>query len=123
MSDITLMVDGEAVAVRAGSTVLDATRRVGRDVPTLCHDDRVDPMGSCRMCLVEIEGQRRLQPSCAFEASNGMVVSTNSARVKQHRQLLLSMYMADHALDADGLPVERGVGNRLRTQVQTHGHG
>ena len=123
MSDIKLVVDGEEVAVPAGSTVLDATRRLGRSVPTLCHDDRVDPMGSCRMCLVEIEGQRRLQPSCAFRATDGMVVSTASDRVKQHRQLLLSMYMADHALDADGLPAERGVGNRLRAHVQEHGHG
>ena len=116
---ITLRVDGEEVRVPAGSTVLDATRKLGRDVPTLCHDDRVDPMGSCRMCLVEIDGQRRLQPGCKCLATDGMVVATGSDRVKRHRELLLSLYLADHAVDADGLPSERGVGNRLREHVDS----
>ncbi len=125
MSDapITLTIDGQPIEVAAGATVLDATRKAGCDVPTLCHDDRVDPMGSCRMCLVEIDGQRRLQPGCAFKASDGMVVHTASDKVKRHRQVLLSMYMSDHAIGDDGLPTPRGVGNRLREQVQVHGSG
>ena len=120
---IRLTIDGRTVEVRAGSTVLDACAAASVDVPTLCHEDRVDPMGSCRMCLVEIEGQRRLQPSCAYPAGDGMVVSTGSARVQKHRQALLSFYLADHALDADGLPAERGTGNRLRDHVLEYGHG
>jgi len=122
-SEITLQIDGTPVTVAAGQTVLDAARKVGADVPTLCHEDRVDPMGSCRMCLVEVEGQRRLQPGCAFVATTGMVVRTDSARVKRHRQMLLSMYLADHDLDSDGLPKERGVGNTLRQHVLDHGQG
>ncbi len=118
-----IRVDGTEVHATAGETVLDACRRLGVEVPTLCHEDRVDPMGSCRMCLVEIEGQRRLQPSCAFKASDGMVVNTASERVKKHRQLLLSMYLSDHELDEDGLPRERGVGNQLREHVLAHGSG
>ena len=123
IQQITLTIDGEEHEALSGETVLDVARRAGADVPTLCHDDRLDPMGSCRMCLVEIDGQRRLQPSCAFKASDGMVVNTSTDRVKKHRQLLLSMYLSDHAIDAEGLPEERGVGNKLRAHVQQHGHG
>jgi predicted molibdopterin-dependent oxidoreductase YjgC len=75
------------------------------------------------MCLVEIDGERRLQPSCAFPARDGMVVQTESERVKRHRQILLSMYLADHELDEDDLPRERGTGNLLRQHVIKHGTG
>ena len=119
----TLTIDGIRIDVAEGETVLDAARRAGVEVPTLCHEDRLDPMGSCRMCLVEIDGQRRLQPSCAFAAADGMVVQTDSDRVKRHRQMLLSMYLADHELDDDGLPRERGAGNKLRQHVLTYGSG
>ena len=118
-----ITIDGRAIEVSAGETVLTASKRLGIEIPTLCHDDRLDPMGSCRMCLVQIEGQRRLQPSCAFPASPNMVVHTASEDVQRHRGLLLSMYMADHALDADGLPARRGVGNQLRDLVVAHGAG
>ena len=123
LARITITIDGVEHDALQGETVLDVTRRAGCEVPTLCHDDRVDPMGSCRMCLVEIEGQRRLQPSCAFKASEGMVVNTNNERVQRHRQLLLSMYLSDHALDASDLPADRGAGNTLRDHVLNHGHG
>ena len=116
-----LTLDGERVQALPGETLLDVARRQGKDVPTLCHDDRVDPMGSCRMGLVESEGQRRLQPSCAFKASEGMVVRTNSDRIQRHRQMLLSMYLADHKVDAEGLPVDQGAGNKLRSHVLSHG--
>ena len=118
-----IVVDGQQVEVSAGETVLTAAKRLGIEIPTLCHDDRLDPMGSCRMCLVQIEGQRRLQASCALPASPNMVVQTASPDVLRHRQLLLSMYLADSPLDADGLPAERGVGNQLRDLVTEHGTG
>ena len=118
-----LTLDGRTVSAAPGETLLDVTRREGIDVPTLCAEDRVDPMGSCRMCLVEVEGQRRLQPSCAYPAEAGQVVTTASARVKRHRQVLLSMYLADHELDEDDLPRERGTGNKLRQHVLAHGTG
>ena len=120
---IRLILDGVEMDAMAGETVLDVARRAGKDVPTLCHDDRVDPMGSCRMCLVEVEGQRRLQPSCAFKAADGMTVKTNSERIQKHRQLLLSMYLSDHKIDGEGLPVDQGAGNSLRAHVQNHGTG
>ncbi len=118
-----LTLNGREVAFQDGDRLLDVCRREGLEVPTLCQDDRVDPMGSCRMCLVEIEGQRRLQPSCAFPAEANQVVQTESERVQRHRQMLLSMYLADHELDGDDLPRERGTGNKLREHVIAHGTG
>jgi len=120
---VRLVLNGKEVAAEPGELLLDVCRRVGVEVPTLCQDDRVEPMGACRMCLVEIEGERRLQPSCAFPVADGQVVHTESPRVRRHRQVLLSLYLADHELDAEGLPVERGVGNRLRQHVLDHGTG
>ncbi len=118
-----LTLNGQVVEAQTGETLLDVCRREGLDVPTLCQEDRVDPMGSCRMCLVEVEGQRRLQPSCALPAQDGQVVHTESDQVKHHRAVLLSMYLADHELDEEGLPRERGTGNKLREHVLTHGTG
>ena len=124
MSTFAITIDGRPVQVEPGDTVLTAAKRLGIDIPTLCHDDRLDPMGSCRMCLVQVDGQRRLQPSCAFEAAPDMVVRTATGDVKRHRELLLSMYLADHSLDAQGLPTaDRGVGNQLRDLVVEHGTG
>lgn len=123
MSRFELRIDGRTIEAAPGESVLDVARRAGADVPTLCHDARVEAAGACRMCLVEIEGQRRLQPGCAFPAAPGMVVHTASERVKRHRRTLLSMYLADHAVDADGLPEERGVGNKLREHALRHGTG
>ncbi len=125
MSDerFPLTIDGTEVEAAPGETLLDAARRLGRTIPTLCQDDRLEPMGSCRMCLVEIEGERRLQPSCAFLARPGLIVKTDSPRIDRHRKTLLSMYLSDHELDDDGLPRQRGTGNRLREHAQTYGTG
>lgn len=111
---ITVHIDGQPALAEPGETVLDVARRVGADVPTLCHDPRLEPAGACRSCLVEIAGQRRLQPACAFRAADGMKVTTDSERIRRHRQVLMSMYLADQALDEDGLPPETTDGNQLR---------
>ncbi len=121
--EITVLVDGRPVRVPSGSTLLAATASAGCDVPTLCHDPRLDPMGSCRMCLVEVKGQRRLQPACAYPATDGAEVTTNSDRIQRHRQVLLSMYLADHRLDADGLPAQAASRNELREHVLAFGTG
>ncbi|NVB39047.1 (2Fe-2S)-binding protein [Pseudenhygromyxa sp. WMMC2535] len=120
---ITLTVDGREVEVEEGATLLDAARALDIHVPTLCMDDRVAPAGCCRMCLVEVEGQRRLHPSCAYPASEGLVVRTDSDRVDRHRKGLLSLYKADHRLDVDGRPVSRGVHDRLADYVDSYGTG
>ncbi len=93
---IQVNIDGTQVESLAGETVLEAAQRAGVEIPTLCHDSRLDPAGCCRMCLVEVEGERRLQPACTWKATDGVQVRTTTARVKRHQQVLLSLYMADH---------------------------
>ncbi|MCA8925277.1 MAG: (2Fe-2S)-binding protein [Planctomycetes bacterium] len=100
-----ILVDGASITARAGETVLQAAARAGIEIPTLCHDDRLDPMGSCRMCLVEVAGSRRLQPACAWKAAAGMEVKCETERVARHRVHLLEMYLADHAAPATPEPL------------------
>ncbi len=113
-------IDGRACEARPGETVLRAAQRAGVYIPTLCDDARLEAAGACRACLVDIEGQRRLQPSCAWPAQPGQKVKTQAAseRVQRHQNILASLYMADHQLDDDGLPVETGDGNDLRAWAQ-----
>lgn len=92
----TVTVDGQTVPFTPGETVLDVAARVGRTIPTLCHDPRLEPAGACRTCLVEIEGWRRMAPSCATPAAAGMVITTESERIARHRQSLMALYLADH---------------------------
>ncbi len=112
--DFSIDLDGQICPARAGETVVDVARRVGIEIPTLCHDTRLEPAGACRVCLVEIEGQRRLQPGCAWKVAPDMKVTTSSERIDRHQRVLYGMYLADHQLDESGLPVETGNGNQLR---------
>ena len=123
-NSVLVTVNGTEVTAAPGELLIHVAARAGADVPTLCHDPRLDPMGSCRMCLVEVSGQRRLQPACAWRVTDGMEVTTESERIERHRKVLLSMYMADHAVDeATNLPKQRGVGNELIDLVMKHGTG
>ena len=91
-----LTLDGRVVDVLAGETILDTAARHGVQIPTLCHDPRLVAVGACRTCLVEVEGSRRLVPSCTTAARPEMVVQTANARVRRHRRALLSLYLSDH---------------------------
>jgi NADH-quinone oxidoreductase subunit F len=88
---VELTVDGRAVAVKPGSTVLDAAHKLGIEVPTLCWLETLDPANTCRMCVVEVEGARVLSPSCARPVEPGMVVHTQSERVRHSRRLVLEL--------------------------------
>lgn len=112
----TIKIDGRECVALQGETVLQVARREGIQIPTLCDDKRLDPAGACRACLVEIDGQRRLQPSCAWKAADGASIKTHqsSPRVQRHQDVLVSLYMSDHKLDEQGLPVETPNGNDLR---------
>jgi NADP-reducing hydrogenase subunit HndD len=95
-SDLTLNVDGRAVRVPAGATLLDAARAAGARVPTLCHLPALPPSGACRICVVEVEGRAGLLPSCAFPAAEGMEVRTRTPRVLAARQAVVELLLASH---------------------------
>jgi predicted molibdopterin-dependent oxidoreductase YjgC len=88
---IELTVDGQPVRVFEGSTILDACRTLGIDTPTLCYGDTLTPVNVCRVCVVEVEGARTLVPSCSRKVEEGMVVHTDSDRVRVSRRLVLEL--------------------------------
>ncbi len=96
---VTLTIDGQQVTVPAGTTVLEAARSAGLHIPTLCYLKDINEIGACRVCLVEVEGNRKLQASCVFPVSEGMVVRTNSARVREARRTTVELILSDHPQD------------------------
>ncbi len=94
---IKLTIDGQTTEVPAGTTVFDAARGLGIDIPTLCHAQHQTPVGVCRVCTVEAGG-RVLAASCIRPAENSMVVKTNTERVLQARRMLYELLLADHPI-------------------------
>ncbi len=92
---IDLTVDGKKVSVPAGTSVFDAARLNNIEIPTLCHQQNEKPIGVCRVCVVDV-GARVFTASCVRPAEQGMVVSTNSEKVKQARKTLVELLMTDH---------------------------
>ncbi|MFO0849390.1 MAG: molybdopterin-dependent oxidoreductase [Gemmataceae bacterium] len=92
---ISLTIDGRPVTVPAGTTIWDAARSAGVDIPVLCHSPRLDPVGVCRMCVVDVGG-RVLAASCVRPCENGMTVATDSPRVEKQRRTLTALLLADH---------------------------
>ncbi|HKJ39816.1 MAG TPA: 2Fe-2S iron-sulfur cluster-binding protein [Anaerolineales bacterium] len=89
--NVTLIIDGKEVTAEQGKTILDAARENGMDAPTICYHEATTPNGLCRMCVVEVEGARVLQPSCVVEAAEGMKVKTRSEKVDRSRKTILEM--------------------------------
>jgi len=96
---VTLTIDGRQVTVSKGTTVLEAATQLGIHIPTFCWHPKLKPLGACRMCYVEIEKVPKLQVSCATEATDGMVVYTDSDRVKQGRRAIIEFILLNHPLD------------------------
>jgi iron-only hydrogenase group A len=92
----TLTIDGTKTEVPEGATVLQACRQAGAKVPTLCYLEDVQTIGACRVCLVEVEGAKALVASCAQPANDGMVVHTNSTRVRKGRRTVLELLLSEH---------------------------
>ncbi len=101
MSDIRLQIDEQEVAAQQGMTVLEAARGAGIEIPTLCHHEKLEPYGGCRLCIVEIEsrGRTKLVVSCVYLAEEGLVVRTRSEKIDRIRRTILELLMA-HAPDA-----------------------
>jgi len=77
-------------------SILEASRAVGVDIPTLCHDERLKPIGSCRMCLVKVEGKPHPMTACTTSLADGMVISTHTSGLENERRMLLKMLAQDH---------------------------
>jgi formate dehydrogenase major subunit len=98
-SAVTLTIDGRAVTVPEGTSVMRAAAMSGGSIPKLCATDNVKAFGSCRLCLVEIEGRKGTPSSCATPAVEGMVVRTQTERLAKLRRGVMELYISDHPLD------------------------
>lgn len=95
--EVTLKIDGEEVKAKEGETILEVAKKVGVEIPTLCHNSALKPFGSCRVCSVEItdtRGRKKIVTSCNYSAKEGLEVSTKSEKVLKTRRLLLELLLA-----------------------------
>jgi formate dehydrogenase major subunit len=99
---VSVTIDGRHVDVPAGTSVLRAATEAGVSIPKLCATDSLTAFGSCRMCLVEIEGGRGVPASCTTPCAEGMVVETQTDQVRALRQNVMELYLSDHPEDCDG---------------------
>ena len=93
--DVTLTLDGKEVRVPSGPTLWEAAREQGVDVPVLCHNPRLRPVGVCRLCVVDV-GERVLAAACIRLCEEGMTVRTDSEEITGHRRTLLQLLLADY---------------------------
>ena len=96
---VTLTIDGQSVTVLEGTSIMRAAMEAGTQIPKLCATDMVDAFGSCRMCLVEIEGRAGTPASCTTPVMSGLVVHTQTERLKKLRKGVMELYISDHPLD------------------------
>jgi formate dehydrogenase major subunit len=113
----SLTIDGQAITVPPGSTILDAARALAIDVPTLCWYPMLPTVGNCRICLVSVEGQGKLTAACATQAADGMVVTTESQAAAKNRAAVLSMLLERYPVDE--IP-EHGYRNEFEMLVRRY---
>jgi bidirectional [NiFe] hydrogenase diaphorase subunit len=101
MSQITLQIDGKEVKAEQGMTILEAAQGAGIYIPTLCHHEKLEPFGACRLCIVELEsrGRTRMVVSCVYQAEENLVVRTRSEKIDRIRQIIIELLLA-HAPDS-----------------------
>lgn len=118
---IQLTIDGRQVSVKPGTTVYQAAKAAGIEIPVFCYQDRMPPFGACRVCLVEVEKMAKLQASCTLEAKEGMVVTTQSTHAVEGRKSIVEFLLLNHPLDC---PVcDRGGECPLQEHALAHGPG
>jgi len=98
-STVTLTIDGQSVMVPKGTSIMAAAASMGTQVPKLCATDSLEPFGSCRLCIVQIEGRRGYPASCTTPAEEGLVVHTENAGIAKRRRGVMELYISDHPLD------------------------
>ncbi|NOK60183.1 MAG: bidirectional hydrogenase complex protein HoxU [Chloroflexi bacterium AL-W] len=95
MAAKTLIIDDQHISAREDETILDAARDAGITIPTLCHLEGVGDVGACRLCLVEIVGNRRLQPACATKVAEGMKIRTNTEQLREYRRMIVELLFVE----------------------------
>ena len=90
---VQLQIDGKQVQARKGATILETARSMGIDIPTLCHNDKIEPYGACRLCMVEItqNNRTRLVASCLYSVEENLVVRTDTEKIRKIRKTLLEL--------------------------------
>src|ERR1700704_4894954 len=117
---VTVAIDGHRVTVPEGTTIYDAAKHVGVDIPVLCHDERYDPVGVCRVCVVDI-GARVYAAACVRPCEEGMDVKTNTDRVEPPRAVLTELLLSDQP-DPETDPKETTTAdNELLVLVRQYG--
>ncbi len=99
MTELNLIIDGTKYTGYQGENILETAKRQGITIPTLCNDPRLEPYSSCYVCVVEIEGSRNLQPSCSTKIAEGMVIRTDSEKVRKARKTALDLLVSNHYAD------------------------
>jgi NADP-reducing hydrogenase subunit HndD len=110
MTEVALVIDGSEVLVDEGATLLDACRSLANEQPTLCYLETLAPVNVCRVCVVEVEGSRTLVPSCSRKVEPGMVVQTDSERVRHARKVVFEMLASSVDLTLVDQPTQDWMG-------------
>jgi len=92
-------IDGREVLCERDETILDAAKKAGIEIPTLCNDERLEPYGGCRLCIVEVKGVGRPLPACSTPVTNNMEVCTNNETITRIRKNLISLILSNHPND------------------------
>ena len=116
---VSLTIDDAQVEVPEGSTLLDACAQRGIDTPTLCYGETLQPVNACRVCVVELEGARTLVPACSRVAEDGMVVRTDSERVRHSRKMVMEFLAS--STDLSTTPVAEGYLSRYEARPERYG--
>ena len=96
---ITLTIDDQPIKVKKGTTILEAAKQAGIDIPTLCFLKEINEVGDCRMCIVEVEGRRGFATSCIQKAEDGMIVRTHTPEVLEARHIILDLILSNHKIE------------------------
>ena len=116
---ITLTIDGKRITTRPGKTILEAAREGGIAIPTLCYHESLLPIGSCRLCIVEVEGYSEPMTACTTPAADGISVTTRSERLFRMRREIIKLLLVAHPLDCP--QCDKGGECRLQDLVYEHG--
>ncbi len=116
---VTVEIDGQPIEVPEGTSVMRAAALAGTSIPKLCATDSLKAFGSCRLCLVEIEGRRGYPASCTTLVAEGMKIRTSSDKLSQLRRGVVELYVSEHPLDCDGCPADGHC--ELQSMAKLHG--